>query len=207
MLIPELWYFNGISIFFAGQCPGEGDGGYCLKVKAEAEEVWRREAEISQAALKAHKEAQLIEDMRMKELVNDIRDKNVRATSELQHIRAEVERLNKELAAMPSEADIIRAFRSHPSYYKELNDKAAEKIFTTRNVASKFLADYPGGQFEKFIPFYMDEEERLLAEARAARGNAPESTPNSEAPAPDSTISTQPAGDVPAPPPDSEYVV
>lgn len=54
-----------------------------LKVITEVEEVWRREAETTQAAFKVYKEAQLQEDIRMKEVIEDIRDKNVRAAEDV----------------------------------------------------------------------------------------------------------------------------
>lgn len=66
-----------------------------LRVKAEEAEVWKREAETAQAALKSFKEAQLLEDIRMKELMNDIRDKNVWAAENVRNMRAEIECLKK----------------------------------------------------------------------------------------------------------------
>lgn len=66
-------------------------------------------------------------------------------------------------------------------------------IFTTWTVASQFLVANPGGDFNGFIPFYMAEEERMLAEAQHAF--EPEATAN---PGASSSVP-------PPPPPESTY--
>lgn len=79
----------------------------------------------------------------MKELVDGIREKKVRAAEDVRLLLEENDRLKRGLVAKPSEVDIFQAFRDTPAYYKELNDMAAENIFTTWLVVSKYLTDNP----------------------------------------------------------------
>lgn len=96
-----------------------------LRAKAEEADVLKKELEGTQAAFK---KAQRKVDVRVKEIVDGIQEKQVRAAEDVRPLREENDRLKKELVAKPSEEEILRAFRETPAYYNELNDRAMEKI-------------------------------------------------------------------------------
>lgn len=99
------------------------------------------------------------EDLRVSELVKDLREKQIRAADEVRDMRAEVSklreemsrrpseeeynRLREELGKRPSEEEVIGAFRGSDDYISELNEKAAEKIFVTWEVAPNFCLKTP----------------------------------------------------------------
>lgn len=151
-----------------------------LKVKADEAEVLRAEMEQTKISRQSFGKNREDEDVRVKELVDDLHDKQTQAAEDVRNMRAEVnrlkeelsrrpseeevERLKKELADRPMEEEVLRSFRSLDAYYAELNEKAAKKIYTTWTIASKYLYENPGGDFEGFIPVIIAEEERVLAE-------------------------------------------
>lgn len=86
-----------------------------LKVKADEVEVLKKELEGTQAAFLGYKEARKREDIRVKELVEEIKAKNVQAADDARKLRAENERLKKELDNRPSEEEVLSRFRGMPA--------------------------------------------------------------------------------------------
>lgn len=86
--------------------------------------------------------------------------------------KEEIDRLKKELKARPKEKEILKKFRASPAYYTELNDKAVEKIQICWNVASRYLTEVPGGPIDGFLESYIQEENQLLEENKAAEGES-----------------------------------
>lgn len=72
---------------------------HSLDVKAEEDDVLKKELEGTQAAFNAYEDAWEVEDPRVKELVDDIKAKQARATDNVRVLRRENERLKKELAS------------------------------------------------------------------------------------------------------------
>lgn len=131
-------------------------------------------------------------------------------------MREEVDILKREPESRPmeeeilikfraSEVETLRRFRASEAYYTELNEKAAEKIFTTWNVASQFLAENPGGSFDDFFPLYIAEEERILSETEKET-EAPLSPTNLEVSGSTAAPSSIPDATILIPPSKLEYV-
>lgn len=155
--------------------------------------------------------------------MKDLRYIQSRAADDVRDMRADMNKLKEELskrpsekefmkrkedlARRPSEEEVLRTFRASEDYFSELNEKAAEKIFVTWEVASKFLVENPGGNFEEFIPVYMAEEEKIFSQTHVDLGFVPEiSVPALVVDPYVSQPTTTPKTSVPPPPPDSAYV-
>lgn len=148
-----------------------------LKVKADEIEVIKKELELTQTAFSGYNEAQKKEDIRLKELVDEIKSKNTQVAEEARKIREENTRLQaenanlkKELDSRPSQEEVLQRFRGTPAYYGELNERAAEKIQICWIVASRYLAANPEGDISGFLQEYLAEEEKLLAERAILSG-------------------------------------
>lgn len=124
----------------------------------------------------------------MKKLVDEIKSKNAQAADDIRKLREENERLKvvnskleKELENRPSVEEILSRFRGTPAYYEELNDRDVEKIKICWRVASRYLADNPGGNIGGFLQASVADKEKLLSEKAMASGEgtsqvAPDST-------------------------------
>lgn len=83
------------------------------------------------------------------------------AAKEVTRLLEENRKLKEELDMRPIPEKVLEGFRGTPAYYTELNDKAVEKIKLCWDVASSYLAEFPGVPIDGFIERYINLEKEI----------------------------------------------
>lgn len=132
-----------------------------LKSKADARKGAEKELATVKKEFEDYKDAIAREDSAQKELFSQVKRGQEEAAKEVTRLLEKNRKLKEELERRPTPEKVLEGFRGTPAYYRELNDKAVEKIQLCWDVASRYLAEVLGGPIDGFIERYINLEEEI----------------------------------------------